>query len=73
MTRSFPSLGLLTLMVAHANVGFAQRPTTLAGRSTVYAPQAIAATSQPLASAAALEVMRTGVGGDGAAHDGHWW
>ena len=38
----------------------AQRPTTLAGRSTVYAPNAIAATSQPLASATALEVMRQG-------------
>jgi gamma-glutamyltranspeptidase / glutathione hydrolase len=38
----------------------AQRPTTMAGRSTVYAPSAMAATSQPLASAAALDVMRRG-------------
>jgi gamma-glutamyltranspeptidase/glutathione hydrolase len=38
----------------------AQRPTSMAGRSTVYAPHAAIATSQPLASAAGLEVLRQG-------------
>ena len=36
------------------------RPTTLAHRSTVYAPRAVAATSQPMATSAALEIMAKG-------------
>ena len=64
MTR-FPSiaaiaLGAVVLPLVSPRATQAQRPTTLAGRSTVYAPNAIAATSQPLASAAALEIMRQG-------------
>ncbi len=37
-----------------------QRPTSMAGRSTVYAPHAAIATSQPLATAAGLTVLRRG-------------
>jgi gamma-glutamyltranspeptidase / glutathione hydrolase len=36
------------------------RPSTLAGRSTVYAPSGAIATSQPLASTAGLHVLQTG-------------
>lgn len=36
------------------------RPTTLAGRSTVYAPNGAIATSQPLATAAGLAVLERG-------------
>src|SRR5436190_2338574 len=50
----------LPLMAAAESAG-AQRPAaTLAGRSPVYAPNGIAATSQPLATTAALRVLQNG-------------
>ncbi len=48
-----------TLLVA-PNILQAQRPTSMAGRSTVYSPNAAIATSQPLATAAGLDVLRQG-------------
>lgn len=38
----------------------AQRPTSMAGRSTVYAPHGVVATSQPLASEAGLRILQQG-------------
>ena len=62
MTTMFRTVTLFVALAGFglANSAAAQRPTTLAGRSTVYAPSAMVATSQPLASAAGLEVMRRG-------------
>jgi gamma-glutamyltranspeptidase/glutathione hydrolase len=62
----FPKLILLIVFffippdLAEAQMTPSSRPTTLAGRSTVYAPNGVAATSQPLATAAALKVLQDG-------------
>ena len=54
-------LGLtFTTTLFAARPSDAQRPTTLAGRSVVYAPRGMVATSQPLASSAALDVLEHG-------------
>ncbi len=59
--RSVLVLALLSILTVPLQ---AQQPTlspaTNSGRSTVYAPNAIIATSQPLATSAGLEIMRTG-------------
>jgi gamma-glutamyltranspeptidase / glutathione hydrolase len=51
---------VLALVCLGATPLHAQRPTSMAGRSVVYAPQGMIATSQPLASSAGLEVLRHG-------------
>ena len=53
------ALGALAVVTAQPDARQA-RPTTLAGRSTVYAPRGVIATSQPLASAAGLAVLQNG-------------
>jgi gamma-glutamyltranspeptidase/glutathione hydrolase len=60
MHRIITGLGLMAAPLLAPSTADGQRPTTLAGRSTVYAPSGMVATSQPLASAAGLEVLRQG-------------
>ncbi len=56
-TSCLASIGLIITTTAHAQE---PRPTTVAGRSTVYAPSGTIATSQPLATAAGLAVLQRG-------------
>src|SRR5256714_933100 len=51
---------MVPLIVAGAAAGQAPRSPTMAGRSPVYAPHGVAATSQPLATEAALGVLEHG-------------
>jgi len=65
LTLARRSLAALTLFAATASMVGAQqaptaRPLTMAGRSPVYAPHGVAATSQPLATEAALGVLERG-------------
>src|SRR5438046_8202722 len=56
-------LTLVTLLLTMTRAADSQqppRPTTLAHRSTVYAPHGMIATSQPLATAAGLAVLARG-------------
>jgi gamma-glutamyltranspeptidase/glutathione hydrolase len=58
LTRHLP---LLVLAVSSAPaLAQSQRPSTMAHRSTVYAPHGMIATSQPLATAAGLAVLERG-------------
>jgi gamma-glutamyltranspeptidase/glutathione hydrolase len=61
MRRLFVTIipALFFLMVSDAQTQ-EPRPSTVAGRSTVYAPHGAIATSQPLASAAGLAVLQRG-------------
>ena len=56
------SIPLLVLAVSSASplLAQSQRPSTMAHRSTVYAPHGMIATSQPLATAAGLAVLERG-------------
>ena len=58
--RMQSALCALSLLVIAGVAVAAPRPTTMAGRSTVYAPSGMVATSQPLASAAGLDALRQG-------------
>ena len=61
MTRSFALLPIaLALAMTEPLHAQATRAATMAGRSTVYAPHGVIATSQPLASAAGLAVLQRG-------------
>lgn len=59
ITYDLLTMSSLALTFA-ANAVAGQQPATVAGRSPVYAPNGVAATSQPLATTAAVEVLQRG-------------
>lgn len=59
MTRFGPGAAALAVALLPLTL-HAQRPLSMAARSTVYAPHGVVATSQPLASAAGLAVLQRG-------------
>src|SRR5512134_2026246 len=59
MTSSLSRLGVIASLVAMP-AGAQEGAASMAGRSTVYAPNGVIATSQPLATAAGLAVLQKG-------------
>jgi len=59
-TITIVGIAALLTLAPVASQTQAPRPTTLAGRSTVYAPNGVIATSQPLATSAGLAVLQRG-------------
>ncbi len=61
MARTLTACFTATVIAMTSNANAQQpRPSTMSGRSTVYAPHGAIATSQPLASAAGLAVLQRG-------------
>lgn len=58
--RTLILLPACAALMTHTGSAQSPRPTTLAGRSAVYAPHGMIATSQPLATAAGLAVLQRG-------------
>jgi gamma-glutamyltranspeptidase/glutathione hydrolase len=54
------AMPVIAPLAAQSAVAPSARPLTMAGRSPLYAPHGVAATSQPLATEAALGVLQRG-------------